>query len=269
MKYKLICLDIDGTVLTDEKKVMPEVRQAVREASDMGIQIVLASGRMPLGAELVEKELGVQCIKACNAGSYVVLGDQCISASYLLPHTMLTVYEEIANKNQVPLWIFQERKWFVSSIDQYIEREIEIIRYQPEIVDVNKLTVQWEKEKTGPNKLLIAAAPEKVRAIYEQMKEQALPEIDIAYSSDSLIEIFAKGVSKGTALIRICEKLNISLADTIAIGDQELDLPMIEAAGVGIAMGNAIEELKQKADYITGTNNEAGVAQALRHYLHS
>ncbi|MDE7311529.1 MAG: HAD family hydrolase [Eubacterium sp.] len=267
MNYKLICLDIDGTVLTDGKKVMPEVKQAVREASDMGIQIALASGRMPAGVDLVEKELGVQCVKICNAGTYVVLGDQRISARYLLPHTMLTVYQEIADKNQVPLWIFQERKWFVSSMDRYIEREMEIVQYRPEMVDINKLADQWEKEKTGPNKLLIAAAPEKVQAIYGQMKQQALPEIDLACSSESLIEIFPKGVSKGTALIRICEKLNISLEETIAIGDQELDLPMIEAAGVGIAMGNAIEELKQKASYITKTNNEAGVAHAIWHYL--
>lgn len=267
MKYKLVCLDIDGTVLTDGKQVMPQVSQAVREASDMGVSVALVSGRMPAGVDLVEKELGVQCIKVCNAGTYVVLGDQCISASYLLPRTMLTVYQEIANRNKVPLWIFQERKWFVSSMDRYIEREIEIIQYRPEVVEVNKLADQWAREETGPNKLLIAAAPEKVRIIYEQMKEQALPEIDIACSSESLIEIFPKGVTKGTALIRICEKLNISLEDTIAIGDQELDLPMIEAAGVGIAMGNAIEELKQKADYITKTNNEAGVAHALWHYL--
>lgn len=268
MKYKLVCLDIDGTVLTDKKEVMPEVGRAVREASDMGVQIALASGRMPAGVELVEKELGVKCIKVCNAGTYVILGDQCISAAYLLPRTMLTVYQEIANKNQVPLWIFQERKWFVSSMDRYIEREIEIIQYRPEIADADKLAEQWTEEGTGPNKLLIAAAPEKVRVIYEQMKEQALPEIDIACSSESLIEIFPKGVTKGTALIRICEKLNISLEETIAIGDQELDLPMIEAAGAGVAMGNAIEELKAKADYITKTNNEAGVAHALRHYLY-
>lgn len=267
MKYKLICLDIDGTILTDGKKVMPQVRNAVREASDMGIQIALASGRMPAGVDLVEKELGVQCIKVCNAGTYVVLGDQCISASYLLPRTMRTVYQEIANRNQVPLWIFQERKWFVSSIDPYIEREIEIIQYQPEVVDVGRLADQWEKEETGPNKLLIAAAPKKAQAIYEQMKQQALPEIDIACSSESLIEIFPKGVTKGTAFIHICEKLNISLEDTIAVGDQELDIPLIEAAGVGIAMGNAIEELKQRADYVTKTNNEAGVAHALWHYL--
>lgn len=269
MKYRLICLDIDGTLLDDGKKLDPQVRQAVQDASGMGIEIVLASGRMPAGVELIEKELGVDCIKICNAGTYVILGNQRFSAEYLLPRTMKIVYEDIADKNQVPLWIFQEREWFVTGIDQHIEREIEIIQYQPKIADADKLAEQWEKEGTGPNKLLIAAAPEKIKAIYGQMKEQALPDIDIACSAEHLIEIFPKGVTKRTALIKICEKLQIKPQETIAIGDQEVDIPLIEAAGVGIAMGNAIEELKQKADYITRSNNEAGVAHALEHYLKS
>ncbi len=264
---KLICLDIDGTVLNDKKEVLPAVRKAVREASDMGVRIALASGRMPAGVDLVEKELGVECVKICNAGTYVVLGDQCISAHTLLPRTMLAVYQDIADKNQVPLWIFQERKWFVTKMDPYIEREISIVQYRPQVVDARMLANQWEAEKTGPNKLLIAAAPEKLRVIYEQMKQQAIADIDIACSSESLLEIFPKGVTKATALIKICEKLKIDLSDTAAIGDQELDIPMIEAAGIGIAMGNAIDALKQKADFVTKTNNEAGVAHAIWHFL--
>lgn len=264
---KLICLDIDGTVLNDKKGVLPEVRKAVKQASDMGIRIALASGRMPAGVDLVEKELGVECVKICNAGTYVVLGDRCISAHTLLPRTMLAVYQGIAEKNQVPLWIFQERKWFVTHVDPYIEREISIVQYRPKTADARMLANQWEAEGTGPNKLLIAAAPEKLRVIYKQMKEQALPDIDIACSSESLLEIFPKGVTKATALIQICEKLKIDLADTAAIGDQELDIPMIEAAGIGIAMGNAIDALKQKADFVTKTNNEAGVAHAIWHYI--
>lgn len=267
MNYKLICLDIDGTVLDDKKNVLPQVKQAVREAADTGIQIALASGRMPAGVELVEKELDVQCIKICNAGTYVIFNQQCISAQYLPPQTMLRVYQEIADNNQVPLWIFKEKKWYVSGRDRYVERETQIVQYRPEIADVGGLARRWETEKTGPNKLLIAAEPKKVREIYEQMKQKALPEIDIACSSESLIEIFPKGVTKATALARICEKLQISLKETIAIGDQELDIPLIEAAGTGIAMGNAIEQLKQKADFVTKTNNEAGVAYALWHYL--
>lgn len=267
MKYKLICFDIDGTLLDDSKRLLPQVRQAVREAADMGIQIALASGRMPAGVMYIERQLGIPCIKICNAGTYAILGSECIYSRHMPPQVMLSVYHEFAQKNQVPLWIFREKEWFVTSMDCYSEREIDIVQHQPVIADAGQLAGQWEKEKTGPNKLLIAAAPEKIQDIYHQMKQRALPELDMACSSAEFIEIFPKGVTKAATLIQVCRSLDISLDDVIACGDQELDIPMIEAAGVGIAMGNAIEELKQKADFVTKSNNEAGTAYALAHYL--
>ncbi len=267
MKYKLICVDIDGTLLDDDKKLLPQVKKAIADVAKMGIQIALVSGRMPAGVDSIEKELGVPCIKVCNAGAYMVLGDQCIYSEHLLPSTMKRVYEEIAEKNHVPLWIFREKEWFVTEIDRYIEREIKIIQYQPKIVTVDGLAEQWTREETGPNKVLIAAEPKKLWAIYQQMKEQVWTDIDIARSADIFLEIFPKGMSKGKALTKLCNQLNIDLAETIAFGDHELDIPMIEAAGLGIAMGNAIEELKEKADFVTKANNEAGIAYALERYL--
>lgn len=266
-KYKLICADIDGTLLDDSKRLLPQVKESLRNAAKKGIRIALASGRMPAGVEKVEKELGISCIKICNAGTYVILGDQCISMETLLPGTVENIYFDIAKKNQLPLWIFREREWYVTDIDHYIEREIEIIRYHPKIVSVEKITEQWAEEKTGPNKLLIAADPEIITAVHQEMEEKKWPDIDMACSADTFLEIFPKGISKGTAISAICDKLDISLEDTIAFGDYELDIPMIEKAGVGVAMGNAVDELKEKADFVTKTNNEAGIAYALEYYL--
>lgn len=266
-KYKLICVDIDGTLLNDSKELLPQVKESLRDAARKGIHIALASGRMPAGVEAVEKELGMPCIKICNAGTYVILGEQCISMETLLPGTVENIYFDIAKKNHLPLWIFQEKEWYVTDIDHYIEREIKIIRYQPEVVSVEKMARQWEEENTGPNKLLIAADPEILAAVHQQMADKGWTDVDMACSADTYLEIFPKGVSKGTALSAICNKLNISLEETIAFGDHELDIPMIEKAGAGIAMGNAIEELKEKADFVTKTNNEAGIAYALEYYL--
>lgn len=267
MKYELIGIDIDGTLLNDEKKLLPQVRDTIQEAAKRGSKIVLISGRMPAGVNLVEKELGVPCIKVCNAGSYILLGDECISTTYLLPDIMRYLYREIARKNNVPLWIFHEKKWFVTEIDRYIEKEIQIIQYQPEVIDVETVAKRWEKEGKGPNKLLIAAEPNKIKNIYQQIQKKQISGIDIACSANTLLEIFPKGVNKGNALITICNKLNIDIKNTVAFGDHELDIPMIEVAGVGIAMGNAIEELKAKADFVTKSNNEAGIAYAFEHYL--
>ena len=94
-----------------------------------------------------------------------------------------------------------------------------------------------------------------------------LPDVDMARSSENYLEIFPKGVTKGEALAAVCGKLNIKLEEAIAFGDQELDIPMLKKAGVGVAMGNAIEEVKEAADFVTKSNNDAGIAYALETYL--
>lgn len=267
MKYKLICMDIDGTLLNDHKRLLPKVKEAVRDAADQGIRIVLASGRMPAGVELVESELGLSCIKICNAGTYILIGDECVRAEHLSLETMNRIYENIAVKYGIPLWIFEGRKWYVTGIDSHIEREIRIIRQNPEVVSVRDLTEMWGREKVCPNKLLLAAAPGEVSQIYRELKECSGRDIDMACSTDTYVEIFPKGVTKGKALNAVCHELHINMDETAAFGDQELDIPMIEAAGLGIAMGNAIRELKDKADFVTRSNNDAGVAYALEQYL--
>lgn len=267
MKYKLVCIDIDGTLLNDEKKIPEQVKECLRNLSDQGIRIALASGRMPAGIDLIEKELGIECIKICNAGAYILVGEKCIAEECLSNNTMRDVYRMFAEKNGIPMWIFQKRYWFVTAIDKFIKREVEIIPYQPEIVVLDQLAEKWDREDKRPNKLLLAAEPEKTDAIYREMKAHNWRDIDMARSAYTFIEIFPKGIDKGKALKTVCRKLDIDPKATIAIGDQELDIPMIEAAGVGIAMGNAIASLKEKADFVTRTNNEAGVAYALEHLL--
>lgn len=264
MKYKLICMDIDGTLLDDNKKLSSEVKQSLMEVYQKGVLIALASGRMPAGVENIEKELGIPCIKICSAGTYTILDNQCIGAEYLSLDVMEDIYQ-FTQKNHIPLWIFKDKDWFVTAIDKYVEREIRIIQHQPQIVNMEDFIKQYSDKKVSPNKLLIASHTENIQEIYKQIKQKT--EVDIACSSPTFIEIFPKGVSKGTALKNVCKKLNIDLKDTVAFGDQELDIPMIETAGIGIAMGNSIQELKEKADFVTKTNNESGIAYALKHYL--
>lgn len=267
MKYKLLCIDIDGTLLDDNKKILPQTKSCLRAAYDQGIRIALASGRMPAGVDIIEKELGIECIKICNAGTYIFMGETCIGSQHMSNTVMKEVWQKITQTYNVPLWIFQERDWFVTGIDAYVEREMKIIPYRPKVVNAGILADKWDQEGKRPNKLLVAAKPDMIQAIYRKMEAQAWHEVDMARSADFFLEIFPRDVNKGTALDTICKKLDINPKETIAIGDQELDIPMIEAAGVGIAMGNAITQLKEKADFVTASNNESGIACALERYL--
>lgn len=267
MEYKLLCFDIDGTLLDDQKRISDSVKISLRKASDMGIRIALASGRMPVGVEMIEKELGIDCIKICNAGTYILAEGNCIDSKYLSLNSMESIHRNIAAKRNIPLWIFREQNWYVTAVDQHVELEMQIIPYKPEVITMDKLIERWQREGKLPNKLLFGENPETVQAVHGDMKDGAWPDVDIAYSADTFIEIFPKGVNKGKALKTVCDYLGIDLQNVMAFGDQELDIPMIEAAGTGVAMGNAIPQLKEKADFVTRTNNEDGIAYALEHYL--
>ena len=267
MKYSLICTDIDGTLLDQNKVLLPQVKEALKKEADKGVKIELVSGRMPAGVELIEQELGISCVKVCHAGSYILLGDQRISNKYLPAETLEKVYNTIAKAHGLQLWIFCEETWYVTGIDKFIEKEIVDIKQQPIVVDIKDLVEQWKKEGKGPNKILLAADPEEIRIMYQEIENYNWPEIDYACSADTFIELLPKGINKGEAVCEICDRLGIKREEVVAFGDHELDIPLLEAAGIGIAMENAIPELKEKADYVTKTNNEGGIAYALENYL--
>ena len=155
----------------------------------------------------------------------------------------------------------------MTEVDYYVERESRIIHHKPELADMRELVRIWKEEGTGPNKLLVGAEPETVSQIQARMKVEGPSGVDMARSADIYLEIFPEGANKGEALEAICKALNIRREETIAFGDQELDIPMLRKAGTAIAMGNAIEELKKLADFVTGSNNDAGIASALNRYL--
>lgn len=264
MKYRLLCVDLDGTLLTDHKKLNERDIEALKEASAKGIKTALITGRMPAATDPIVRQLGIPCIMACNAGTYILKEGQSIYAEYLSVGSMKSIYEKVEAFG-IPLWIFRDKKWFVTAKDRFVEAEEELIQYAAELVPVEELAFKWAKEGTGPNKVLIGAEPALVQKMHKILKSQQ--NVDMACSSPNYLEIFPKGMNKGKALRLICEKEGLKREETIAFGDQELDIPMLEEAGIAVAMGNAIDELKGKADFVTKTNNEAGIAYALNHYL--
>lgn len=267
MKVKLIALDIDGTLLNDKKEVPEEVRESLTRARKEGIQIALLSGRMPYAVELIEKKLGFSCVKACNAGTCVILDSGKTIMDFLSADLVKTIYHEVAEKYQIPLWIYRERSWFVTRIDPYVENESRIIKKEPKVMDVDLLHSIWKSLNSGPNKILFATDPRLIPIIAQDLERYRGQELDFARSDAQYLEIFPKGADKGKALRMICEALRMDSRDVMAFGDQELDLPMLEAAGFAVAMGNAIPLLKDHADYVTTDNNQAGVAYALRELL--
>lgn len=263
MNWEMICLDIDGTLMTDDERLLPTVKNTLRREAEKGAKIALVTGRMPDGVTKIEQDLGIECIKICVAGTFALLGDSPVYSKFLPEKITSFIYDHYAKKYQTPLWIFREKNWYVTNMDAYVQRTIDKMHLNPGIVDAETLIPQWEKDHIAPNKLLFSGSDDMILELYHALKDLDSPEFDVALSDTCFLEIFPKGVSKGTALLSVCEQLGISPENTIAFGDQELDIPFLQSAGYGVAMGNAIKELKNVADFVTTTNNEGGVAYAL------
>ena len=263
---RLLCLDLDGTLLNDHKEIDPRDVEAVQKAAADGVTIALITGRMPAATENIVKTLRVSCILACNAGTYILEKGSCIYSEYLPLEAMQKVYG-VAQEHELPLWIFRHEDWMVTDLDEAVEEEIRTIRHMPQIMNYQNLEKEWAAAKKAPNKLLIGANPSKVQEIYTILQEMNVNGMDMACSAPNFLEIFPKGMNKGRALRMICKEKGIALKETMAFGDQELDLPMIEAAYIGIAMENGIPEIKEAARFVTKSNNDAGVAYGIAKYL--
>ena len=271
MKYRLLCLDLDGTLLDSEKVLRPKEIEAIRRAAAAGARIVLNSARMPAGVEPTEQALGVPCIKICDGGSYILDGDTCISSVHFSAQSMRDIYRKCAVKYQINLWIFQDRDWYVTGMDDRTRKEIEIIGCRPQFADAEELADRWEAEKTGPSKLLLNARPNVIDKIKGEMEENIRQgiwtDISMAKSADFFLEIFPANIDKGSVLRSVSQLENIPLSETAAFGDHEMDIPMIRTAGLGVAMENAVPPLKDIADYITLSNDADGVAFAIDRML--
>lgn len=263
---RLLCLDLDGTLLNDHKEIDPRDVEAIQKAAADGVTIALITGRMPAATENIVKTLQVSCILACNAGTYILEKGSCIYSEYLPLEAMQKVYG-VAQEHALPLWSFRHEEWMVTDLDEAVEQEIRTIRHMPQIINYQNLEKEWAAGKKSPNKLLIGANPSKVQEIYGILQDMKIDGMDMACSAPTFLEIFPKGMNKGKALRMICKEKEIAREATMAFGDQELDAPMIQEAYIGIAMENGIPDIKEAARFVTKSNNDAGVAYGIAKYL--
>ena len=265
--YKLICCDIDGTLLNSKNKISNLQKSCIDWAiNEKGITFVLISARMPSAINEIQKELHLDNVSIGYSGAYIYDNNNV----YYQKAINLYVAEQLCviSKNlglQVSLYV--ENKWYVNRINEFVENEINAVHITPTIIDLDSVMKECNTNQKNIYKLIVTSPHVEKIAEFKKailyMVESHLP-FQTGYANDHLVEIMPENVSKGKAVYELCRMLQISPSHVIAIGDSNLDISMIEIAGYGVAMGNAVRELKAKADYITETNDEDGVATAIQ-----
>ncbi len=264
--YKLLAIDIDGTLINDRKEVTREVNEAIQEAKRKGVKVVICTGR-PIGGVhgfIEELDLHDQYVVTFNGALVQHSETKEVASEISLAHEDLMTLYGVSQELKTSMHFFDSQRIYTPNKD--------ISSYTVVESFVNGVPLHYREMEEIPSDILIpkimfVGEPEclekTIAAIPATLKEQ----YTMVRSAPFFYEILHPSVSKGNAVKLLAEKLGIAREEVICIGDGENDLTMIEYAGCGVAMGNAEESVKEIAQFHTRSNNEHGVAYAIEHLI--
>lgn len=264
MKYKLIALDLDGTLTNTQKEITPLTKNELIELAKKGVKIVLASGRPTAGiyyeADLLNlKELEGYILSFNGARIIDYKTGEVMYENIYGPDVVKKVYDR-AKQYHLSVLTYQDRNVITEDeSDKYIQEEHRINKMDIKHVDDFKGYVDF-----NVNKLLLTGDPEYVGSIIDEFKEPFGDTLSIYRSAPYFIEVMGPGIDKAQSLDALAKKLNIKQEEVIAFGDGYNDLSMIEYAGLGVAMANAVDGVKERANYVTLSNDEDGIYDCLK-----
>ncbi len=267
MDFKLIALDIDGTLLNSNKELTPHTRYALIEAQMQGKRIIIASGRHPVGVVPLANDLmlgryggfimafGGGKIIDCTTGKTVV--------SKLFPKEYLPDIVGVLKDSNITVMVHDERKIFANNrVNDYTYVERDILKMDMIAVDDFISAVNFDI-----NKILLAGEPDELDKYQEILSKRYDGLLDVYKSAPYFLEIMPFGVSKGSMLPLLLEKLGVNKDELIAFGDNYNDMTMIGYAGFGVAMSNGEEEVKKIANYVCESNDDDGIAKTLEKFV--
>lgn len=268
MSCKLIAFDLDGTMLDDEKRLPDENRRALERAAELGIVLVPATGRIHNSIPPALRELPVRYCICVNGAQVIDTNEDLTLYSADIPAERAIELVELMDGLPVIYDCYQDDWGWMSrtmyeKIDEYVSGSAiaKLTRDTRTPVDDLKATL---RERGRPvQKMQMHFKDTAVRLHWLAALPELLPDIAVTSSISSNIELNAASANKGDALLALCAALGIAPEETLAFGDGTNDISMLRAAGIGVAMGNAVPEVKAAADMLTGSNNSAGVAQAM------
>lgn len=260
--YKAIFLDLDGTLLDDDKNVSQENRKAIDMAESIGVSVCLCSGRQKEFVKKIKEKAGIN-------SQYVISSNGC--EIYDLKNKEVLFTANLENSLSKNLYEYCENKGHLIRIDTIYGRFLNNMKY--EYSGELEFSENIDKFLSENNVIQISVCTKTEHEIDEAINYikslGADIKIENRYKTGNrdwslwAINIINKNASKGNAIYGLCKYLKIDIKDVIAMGDDLNDISMIKEAGLGVAMGNATPKVKQVADEITKTNNENGVAEII------
>ncbi|WP_214627781.1 Cof-type HAD-IIB family hydrolase [Paenibacillus agaridevorans] len=241
-KYKLIALDLDGTLLTDREQITDETKKWIQYAVDNGVKVIFSTGRGLQTAKGIWDELGLDSPMVLLNGAEIWEGPGRLYKRFFIPRETIRRIHAIAAERGDWYWGYS------------VESLTGAKDWTPEMFERD-----WMKFGIG------CQDQKKLAGLKEELL--SFGSLEITHSAPVNMEISVQGITKESGVRQVCQMLGLSMSDVIAMGDSHNDAKLLKAAGLGVAMANGEEHIKSIADVITATNNEDGVAQAIRKHL--
>lgn len=272
MEVKAIALDIDGTLTDDSKRITPRTKEALLEAERKGVRLILASGRPAHGLRRIARELELEShggmllayngAQVRDAATGELLFDQSMSEG-----DARAVLAHMRNFDVIPMLVDGDRLYVEDAYRCEILHKgvAKNIKYERDMCD---LRVHEVRDIVGwcrlpQDKVLVAGTDTYLAEHHAEMAAPFSDHLCCTFTADFYFEFTAPGIDKANALRKALPQRGINISEVVAFGDGQNDASMLAAAGMGVAMGNAVKEARDAADMITATNNEDGIARAL------
>lgn len=266
---KLLALDMDGTLLNEAKEIPVAHKEAIHKAIDAGVKLVLCTGRPLFGVKPYYEQLDLG-----KENEFVIVNNGCSTHQTKdwslvdwreLSKDDIVYLENLAQQSQVQFTLFDEEHYFVlgGKANQTIENDAKLVFTEPTEISLEEAISGQHIMFQG----MFLGTKDETDDFEERFAEELNQRFSGVRSQPVIYEAMPLGTTKASALARLAEKLGIQPAEIMAMGDANNDLEMLEFAGLGIAMGNADQHVKDLADYVTDSNEENGVATAIEKFI--
>lgn len=263
MTYKLMAVDIDGTLLNSQGVLTEETKKAIISGVERGLIFTISTGRPIQGVEYLNRMLNLDLPFITYNGAMVVMG----KSKEILYEQRLSAENanrimELGKEFGTTIIIWSDNKLFVTELNEKVQEYKGISNVEPIVVkDLHELL------KTGVTKILWYDEIDKIEKYQSELGKYLSDSVNFHTSRPMFLEFVDKNASKAIAMERLGEHFGIKRSEMIAVGDGYNDLSMIEYAGLGVAMANSKDEIKEKADFVTLSNDEDGVAHVINKFI--
>ncbi|MGB5980988.1 MAG: HAD family hydrolase [Nonlabens sp.] len=258
---KLIASDIDGTLLDENRSISDKTAQAFKR---LDLPKVLISARMPQAMYYLQDMLEIAGSPIICYNGALVLDQEAVLYNLSIPLEEMRLLAKIAAQFNLHVSFYRREEWYVASMDQWAQREVNNTRVHPKVQKIEKTLEHFEntQEKGGAHKVMFMGDEEGMDLAFAKAEQLLAKKVHLYRSKNTYTEISPKGISKKSALELLLEKKYpaVFMKEVAAFGDNFNDTEMLESVGYGVAVENAREEVKRVARFQTGHHKKDGVA---------